>query len=331
MNGLIRFLSSDLHAFEIAFFRNLFGFAVLVPLVLRAGVRSLATAKMHLHLVRGVMNAVTMLTFFVAVGITPLATVAALGFTSPLFATLFAALMLGETVGPRRVAGLAVGVVGGLVILRPGIATVGLGELLLLVSSIVWAVTLIDIKILARTETSLTTTVYGALFLIPITFAAALLFWRAPEPAELLVLLGVGALGSIGQVAVAQAFHEAEAAQVMPGDFTKLLFGSLIGFLFFAERPDIWTSGGRLAGLRQRRLHRLPRRPATSGRPPGQGAADWWRARPPSMLRRWKIDPSRPRARAGAAPAAARATTMAAASTRRSTGRSVSARRAASG
>jgi drug/metabolite transporter (DMT)-like permease len=154
-----------------------------------------------------------------------------------------AAVRHGAGVGDQP-AGLAVGVVGGLVILRPGIVTVGTGEILLLVSSIVWAVALMDIKVLARTETSVTTTVYGAVFLIPITFVAALLFWRAPEPAEILILLGVGALGSIGQVAVAQAFHEAEAAQVMPGDFTKLLFGSLIGFLFFAERPDIWTLVG---------------------------------------------------------------------------------------
>ncbi len=244
MNGLIRFLSSDLHGFEIAFFRNLFGVFVLLPLVLRAGVRSLATAKLHLHALRGVLNAITMLSFFVAVGMTPLATVAALGFTSPLFTTLFAALILGERVGPRRVAGLAVGLAGALVILRPGIISVGLGEILLLVSSIVWAAALIDIKILARTETSLTTTVYGGFFLIPITFVAALFVWRWPEPHEILILLGVGALGSIGQVAVAQAFHEAEAAQVMPGDFTKLLFGSLIGFFFFAERPDLWTLVG---------------------------------------------------------------------------------------
>lgn len=244
MNGLIRFLSSDLHGFEIAFFRNLFGLFVLMPLVLRAGLRSLATTKLHLHALRGVLNAITMLSFFVAVGITPLATVAALGFTSPLFTTLFAALALGERVGPRRVAGLAVGLIGALVILRPGIITVGMGEVLLLISSIVWAAALIDIKILARTETSVTTTVYGALFLIPITFVAALFVWRWPEPHEILILICVGSLGSIGQVAVAQAFHEAEAAQVMPGDFTKLLFGTLIGFFFFAERPDLWTLVG---------------------------------------------------------------------------------------
>ena len=91
MNGLIRETSADIHAFEIAFFRNFFGLMALAPMLLKGGVRAtLRTDRLPLHFWRGMLNAVAMLSFFYAVTITPLATVAALGFTAPLFAALLA-------------------------------------------------------------------------------------------------------------------------------------------------------------------------------------------------------------------------------------------------
>lgn len=246
MNGLIRHLSADIHTFEIALFRNVFGLLVLVPLVLDAGRAALRTQKLRLHALRGVLNAVAMLSFFYAVAITPLAMVAALGFTSPLFATLLAMLILKERVGARRLLGILAGFGGALIIIRPGLEGVSLGVGLLLISSLAWAAALIDIKILARTETSLTITLYAALFLTPITLVAALPFWTWPSLPHWGLLMLVGALGSLTQIGVAQAFHEAEATQVLPGDFTKLIWASLIGWLFFMEVPDLYTLLGGL-------------------------------------------------------------------------------------
>jgi drug/metabolite transporter (DMT)-like permease len=254
MNGLIRSLSAEIHAFEIAFFRNLFGLLVLLPLVWRAGPASLRTKQFRLHALRGVLNAFAMLSFFYAVAITPLATVAALSFTTPLFATLLAALILAERVGAARAAGLALGFLGALVIIRPGLVAVSLGEVLVVVSSIAWAAALVDIKILGRTETSVTITVYAACFLTPITFLAALPFWTAVSFEQLVLLIAIGVFGSLTQLAVAQALREADASQVLPADFTKLIWASLIGYLAFAEVPDSWTFlGGAMifAGIAQ--------------------------------------------------------------------------------
>jgi drug/metabolite transporter (DMT)-like permease len=241
MNGLVRYLVADLHPFQIAFFRNLFGLAVLLPLLLRAGRGALRTQKLSLHGLRGLLNAAAMLTFFYALGITPLATVAALSFTTPLFATLLAMLLLKEAVGPRRAMGVLLGFAGALIILRPGFEALTLGPALALLSSCCWAAALIDIKVLSRTESSLTITFYAALFLTPITGIAALPFWSWPNPAHWGLLVLAGALGSLGQMSLAHAFHHAEATQVLPADFTKLIWAALIGWLAFAEVPDIWT------------------------------------------------------------------------------------------
>lgn len=239
MNGLIREASAGIHAFEIAFFRNVFGLVALLPMILRGGIAAtLQTSRLHLHLVRAVLNAAAMLSFFYAVTVTPLATVAALSFTAPLFASVLAIPLLGERPGWRRWLGLLVGFLGALVIVRPGMAEVGLGAILVLLSSVAWAAALIVIKILARTDSSLTTTVYAALFLTPITFVAAFTFWAWPSPLVWLMLLAIGAFGSLTQWSIAQAFREADATVVLPLDFTKLLWASAIGYVFFAEIPD---------------------------------------------------------------------------------------------
>ena len=244
MNGIIRELSASLHAFEIAFFRNLFGFLALLPLLLRAGAGAWRTEQLHLHVLRGGLNATAMLAFFLGLSMTPLATVAALSFTSPLFATLLATLILGERLGLGRAIGLAVGFLGALVILRPGITSISLGEILIVASSAFWAAALIDIKILSRTEGSLTITLYAGVFLTPITGLFALFTWTWPTLLEWALLIAVGAIGSLGQMAVVQAFRAADATQVLPGDFTKLIWATLIGYLVFAELPDAWVFVG---------------------------------------------------------------------------------------
>jgi drug/metabolite transporter (DMT)-like permease len=242
MNGLTREAAADIHAFEVAFFRNVFGFAALLPMLLRNGVKAtMRTRHPLLHACRGVLNAVAMLSFFYAVTVTPLSTVAALGFTAPLFAAVLAIPILGERPGWRRWIALVVGFIGALVIVRPGLGEVSFGMLLVLGSSAAWAGALIIIKILARSDSSLTITIYAALFLTPITLAAALFFWSAPSPTTWLLLVGIGIFGSLTQWSIAQAFHEADATVVLPFDFTKLLWASIIGYVFFAEIPDPLT------------------------------------------------------------------------------------------
>lgn len=239
MNGLIRETSADLHAFEIAFFRNVFGIVALLPMILKSGIAvTLQTRRPWLHVLRGALNAVAMLSFFYAVTVTPLATVAALGFTAPLFAALLAIPILGERPGWRRWVALVVGFLGALLIIRPGIADVSLGMLMVLMSSVAWACALIIIKILARTDTSLTTTVFAALFLTPVTLAAALFVWSWPSASSWLLLIAIGGFGSLTQWSIAQAFHEADTTVVLPFDFTKLLWASAIGFVAFGEIPD---------------------------------------------------------------------------------------------
>jgi drug/metabolite transporter (DMT)-like permease len=245
MHAVIRVLSQDLHAFEIAFFRNLFGLIVLTPFLARHGVGALRTRQLPLHALRGCIQIGAMLMFFTAVTITPLAKVSAMSFTAPLFATVGAVIFLGEPLRGRRIAALLIGFAGALVILQPGVVAIDLGAALVLVSSALWAVAMLIIKRLSRSDSSITISAYMVIFLTPLSFGPALWVWQWPAPAHYLLFLAMGAMGSLAHVAMAQAFKEADASAILPLDFTRLLWAALLGLLLFGEVPELatWIGG----------------------------------------------------------------------------------------
>ncbi|BBK31448.1 drug/metabolite transporter (DMT)-like permease [Stella humosa] len=241
MQAGIRHMTGELHPFVVAFFRTSFGLVVLAPWVLRMGSRAWKSTKPSVHLFRGTINTVSMLCNFVALSITPLAQVTALSFTAPLFATLGAILFLGERVRLRRWLAIGAGFLGALVILRPGLVEVGTGPLLALTSSALWAMAMLIIKVQSRTDSSITITLYMALVMSPLALLAALPFWTWPSAWQFLILFGISTLGTIGQVALAQSFREADTTVVLPFDFLKLIWATALGFTLFGEVPDLWT------------------------------------------------------------------------------------------
>ena len=242
---LVRLAAADgLHPFVVAFFRNLVGLAFLLPIAWRAGDRSLRTERLPLHALRGVLQTAAMLGWFYGLTLASMATVAALGFTAPLFATLLAIVLLREPVGWRRWAGLLAGFVGTLVILRPGAEVVSTGALVVVGSAFCWGSVMIVLRFLGQSETSLTSTVYAGFFLVPFTFLPALAVWRWPTAGECALLVVIGVVASGVQLCVAEAFKRGEATAVLPVDFTKLVWGALLGFVVFAEIPDMATLAG---------------------------------------------------------------------------------------
>ena len=244
MHAMIRFLSGDLHAFQIAFFRNFFGLLVLTPTLLGRGRRRLRTDKLFLHVGRSLLQLFSMLLFFSALGLSPLARVSALSFTAPLFATLGAILFLRERVHARRAIALGMGLSGAMIVVRPT-GDIDTGTILVVLASAVWAVALLIIKVIARTDSSVTLALYMGLLMAPMSLVPALFVWRWPAPADYLWLFVMGLVGVLSHLAMGQAFKEADASLVLPVDFTRLLWASLLGYFFFQELPALstWIGG----------------------------------------------------------------------------------------
>lgn len=244
LHGSVRYISAEIHPFEITFFRNLFGFIVLLPWFFMHGLKPLRTQRIGLHVLRASSNVLAMLMFFMALSMTPLALVQALGFTAPLFTTVLAIFILGERVGVRRWTALMAGFVGALIIIRPGFQPIEMGALLTVGSAAIWGFTLIIIKVLSRTDSAVTITAYMVLLMTPLSLVPALFYWAWPEPAAWFWLVVCGVSGTTAQLLMAQSFRVADATVVLPFDFTKIVWGALIGYLAFGEAVDVWTWAG---------------------------------------------------------------------------------------
>ena len=241
MHGSVRFVSAGLHPFEIAFFRNVFGFCVLIPWLARIGVAVFATRKLPLHLVRGVLNGGSMLMWFLGLSLIPLAEATALSLASPLIATAGAILFLGEPVRGHRWLGLGLGVAGMLTILRPGFEEIGLGAAAVLLSAVLVTASKLIAKTLTRTESPTAIVAWLTLLMIPVTAVPAAFVWQTPTGLQLLMLLGIGALGSCGHLCLVHAYRLADVGLVEPLVFFRLVWAALLGFLIFAEIPDAWV------------------------------------------------------------------------------------------
>ena len=244
MTGFIRYISTELHAFEIAFFRNLFGLVVMLPWLARVGFSGLKTKRIGLYTVRGVTGMLALLCWFWAVTVLPLADATALSFTSPLFATIFAAVVLSEVVRARRWIALAFGFLGAVIILRPGAQSIGLPELAVLFSALMMAASATVIKRLSDTESPSAIVMYMVIYLTPMSLVPALFVWKTPSWEMLGLLFVMGIVATLAHQCLTRSFAIADASAVLPFDFTRLLFAALIGYLVFDQVPDVWIGVG---------------------------------------------------------------------------------------
>jgi drug/metabolite transporter (DMT)-like permease len=196
------------------------------------------------HGLRSLFGLTAMTSWFTAVSLMPVADATAFTFTAPLFATLGAALVLKETVGPRRWAAVGVGFLGMLVILRPGAGALEGAAFVALAAALFMAAAKLTVKSLSRTEMPDTIVLYMGLFMTPVSLVPALFVWQWPSWTALAWLVLVGGLASVAQRAMARSFAAADASAVMPLDFSRLIFAAALGWLVFGEAPDAWTWAG---------------------------------------------------------------------------------------
>lgn len=246
MHASVRHITENLHPFEVAFFRLVFGLLTILPFFYRNGLNVLKTDRLPMLGLRGVINAVCMLGYFYALSIGPLARITALGFSATLFAIVLAIFIFGEKVGLRRWSAILLGVAGMLVVVRPGFASVGIESIVTLGSAFGWAICIIIVKDLAKTESAETITAYMSLVMAPIVLIPAIFVWTTPSLYEFTWLILIGLLGGIGQLAMANALKYGETQVVLPVEFSRLIWISLIAFFAFSEIPGIfvWIGGG---------------------------------------------------------------------------------------
>jgi len=241
MGAGVKFLSDDLHPITICFYRCLMGLIIITPFVAKNNFKALQTDNMRLQIFRALINIISMICWFSAIGMMHFEKATALGFTTPLFTTVLAVLILGEVIRFHRTAALLLGFIGILIIIRPGYMPFEFGTILMLVASLSFSFVLIFVKKLSATDSSLTIIFYHLLYMTPAFFILSLFYWENVNLNQLIIFSLMGASGLLSHWCLAQAFKMSDTTFVMPLQFTKLIWASLIGLFIFAEQPDIWT------------------------------------------------------------------------------------------
>lgn len=246
MHASVRFISAELHPYEISFFRQFFAFLLFVPWIVRTGRGALRTKRPGLQVVRAAVQAVSLLTWFYALSIVPLAEATTLNFSATFFVAIAAGLFLGEAVGARRWSAVVIGLVGVVIVIRPGIMDLNLGVVLVLVSSVFVAASKVVSKMLAETDSAPTIVMYTAILISPMALIPALFVWEWPTATQFLWLAVVAAQGTMGHLCLTQAYKLADISAVEPASLVRLVWATLIGIIAFAEIPDMWTIAGAL-------------------------------------------------------------------------------------
>ena len=241
MGACVKLLSDDLHPVIICFYRCLMGLIIITPFIIKNNFQALQTDNMRLQILRALINIISMICWFTAIGMMHLEKATALGFTTPLFTTVLAVLILGEVIRFHRTAALLLGFVGILIIIRPGYMPFEFGTILMLIASFSFSFVLIFVKKLSATDSSLTIIFYHLLYMTPAFFILSLFYWENINLNQLIIFTLMGASGLLSHWCLAQAFKMSDTTFVMPLQFTKLIWASLIGLFIFAEQPDIWT------------------------------------------------------------------------------------------
>ena len=216
MNTLVRIAAGELHPFQVAFIRFFFGVCLVAPWLLLRQSGGWRTQRLGLHALRGGLTTVTALLWFSSLSLLPLAQAVSLNFTAPLFATIGAALFLGEKVRARRWTATVVGFLGVLIIVRPGVAEVSPAMALPLLAAGTMTISVLFVKILTRTDSASTILFYQNVLPLPFLFIAALFVWETPSLQALGLGLAMGAIGVMSHFFFTRAFAIAEASYVIP-------------------------------------------------------------------------------------------------------------------
>lgn len=244
MHAIVRFLSPSIHPFELAFFRSLFGFIVILPLLLRGGIDSVRTHQPRLQMLRGVVSIAAMMSWFYGLSMVPLAEATALSFTNVIFGSLAAIIFLREKMTMARGIAVFIGFVGVLVILRPGFVQMDIGVVCVLFSALCWGCSVVIVKQLGRTDAAVSIVAWVGIQLSILSLPFALSVWVWPTMEEWLWLSLLGTLATIGHLCMVQGLKLTDAMTIFPLDFTRLIWASLFGLFIFSEWPDVWTFVG---------------------------------------------------------------------------------------
>lgn len=226
---------------QVVWARFFFHFLAVIILLGPKLHRVWRTERPILQIFRSGLLLITTFLFFAGIRELPLAMASSIMFLSPILVTALSVPVLNEKLGPRRTIGVFVGLIGALIIVRPGLGEVPLAALYFVAAAVTNAFYQLTTRMLRETDDAFTTLFYTALVGTVLASIAAPTDWLAPTSVDWVVMTLMGVCGALGHFTLIQAFRSAPPSALMPFAYSGLVWATLFGFLFFANLPDGYT------------------------------------------------------------------------------------------
>ena len=242
-DAMAKYLAQSLPPIEIAWLRFSMFLLIMLPIVIRRP-RAMKSISPGVQALRGLAMLSSSVFFISGLQFLPIAEASATAFIAPIFVTALSIMFLGEKVGKRRWAATLVGLIGVMIIVKPGTAAFHPAAILPILSALGWAVTLVLTRRISGGDNVITTMTYTALVGFFVLSAVVPLYWVTPTWQQVAIGAAIGIAATTGHWIVVLAFRYADASVLAPFSYSQLVWVTLLGFVMFGEIPDIWTAVG---------------------------------------------------------------------------------------
>ena len=242
---IVRLVSPSVHPFIIGFTRSLFGFLAFLPWIF-SHPEILKSQYRFRHVLRAAIKLASLIAFFAAYGLSPLADVAAIAFTAPLFVTIGAWVFLSESPQSLRILAIVVGFAGVYVVLQPGQQSgISAGLWLALIGAVLTALIQLILKPMSAQDSTQTLVAWNLIVTVPLAAIPAYLVWQMPSTMEWLFLAVQGVLGALSMAMITRAFALADASLISPIDFLRLPLIAILAYWIFGQALEVstWMGG----------------------------------------------------------------------------------------
>ena len=256
-----RATTAELNVFQVLELRSVIGFFILLPLVMMSGgFPAMRTRRPVAHIARNIIHYSGQAAWLYALTLIPLAVLISIEFTTPIWTAILAVSFLGEKLSRPRLAAIVLGLIGVVVIVRPGVGSMDPGHLVVLGAAVCFGISLVLVKSLTRTDSVVRIIFWMLVIQSAVGLVPALYEWRNPSLALWPWIFVIAFTGMSSHFCMARALAYADATVISPMDFLRVPLSALVGWLLYSEQIDIFTAGGALLILMGNLLN-LQRRP----------------------------------------------------------------------
>ena len=240
-----RATTAELNVFQVLELRSVIGFFILLPLVMTSGgFAAMRTRRPVAHIARNVIHYTGQAAWLYALTLIPLAVLISIEFTTPIWTAILAVTFLGESLSRPKLMAVVLGLIGVVVIVRPGVNAVDPGHLVVLGAAVCFGISLVLVKSLTRTDSVVRIIFWMLIIQSVVGLIPALYSWHTPSPGLWPWIFIIAFTGMSSHFCLARALVHADATIISPMDFLRVPLSALVGWLLYHEQIDVFTACG---------------------------------------------------------------------------------------